>query len=88
MLNERSQTWKDRRTKSDSTPRRSLEESDPQRQEVDGGSGAGGGAGESVFKGESFRVPIAAQRVKNPTSIHEDVGSIPGLAQWVKDPVL
>ena len=26
-----------------------------------------------------------AQRVKNPTSVHEDVGSVPGLAHWVKD---
>ena len=24
-----------------------------------------------------------AQQVKNPTSIHEDIGSIPGLSQWV-----
>ena len=29
-----------------------------------------------------------AQQVKNRTSIHEDSGWIPDLAQWVKDTVL
>ena len=36
-------------------------------------------------KNYNWGVHIVAQWVTNPTSVHEDVGLIPGPAQWVKD---
>ena len=37
------------------------------------------------FKILYLRVPVMAQWLTNPSRNHEVVGSIPGLAQWVKD---
>ena len=33
-------------------------------------------------------VPVMAQWLMNPTRNHEVLGLLPGLAQWVKDPVV
>ena len=35
-------------------------------------------------KGVTTGVPVVAQQVMNPPSIHVDEGLLPGLAQWVK----
>ena len=40
----------------------------------------------SYFQNTLFReFPVVAKQFTNLTSIHEDVGSNPGLAHWVKD---
>ena len=40
------------------------------------------------IKRTNFGVPVVAQWLMNPTRNYEVAGSIPGLAQWVKDQVL
>ena len=42
----------------------------------------------AFLKIASLGVPTVAQWVENPTQSHEDEVSNPGLAPWVKDPVL
>jgi len=42
----------------------------------------------SFFKKVFVGVPIVAQQVTNLSSVHDDAGSLPGPAQWVKDLVL
>ena len=37
------------------------------------------------MKDDDFAVPVVAQRLTSLANIHGDVGSIPGLDQWVKD---
>ena len=45
-------------------------------------------AAQNVHRKVGLGVPIVPQRLTNRTSNQEDEGSIPGLAQWVRDPVL
>ena len=42
----------------------------------------------AVIRIVRFRSSHHGSVVINPTRIHEDLGSIPGIAPWVKDPLL
>ena len=46
------------------------------------------GAAKKKKKKEKRGVPVVARQLMNPTNICEDLDLIPGLAQWIKDPVL
>ena len=51
-------------------------------------SHAAGMAKNKTKQNKILGVPIMAQWLRNPTRNDEAVGLIPGLAQWVNDPVL
>ena len=50
-----------------------------------GGESFEEGPSQLVWNEKALGTPVGAQRLTNPVSIHEDAGSIPGLALWVKD---
>ena len=50
--------------------------------------GSGDGTSQVFKRSQELGSSYCGSVVTNSTSIHKDVGSIPGLAQWVKDPAL
>ena len=44
--------------------------------------------GQNTEVGRVHGVPVVVQQIKNPASVHEEAGLIPGLTHWVKDPPL
>ena len=42
----------------------------------------------TLLYNRNWGVPVVVQWLTNPTRNHEVAGSIPALAQWVRDPVL